>query len=89
MQDHTQYVVHSLQLVSPQTQALISKLESVQNGDGSTTSGQIVLACQVAKATLGPDYVQRAPVNQSEADANWSVSIRASNCQTLIIVIQV
>ena len=67
MQGKIQTFVESLQLVPSQNQALISQFESAQTGNGSTT---IDLACQVARACLGPDSVATNHVKRTEVDAN-------------------
>lgn len=73
MQDEVQTLFRSLQLVPSQHQDLISQLESAQRVDGNINLCGIDLACQVARATLGSDSVATKPVNQTEADGNWSV----------------
>ena len=74
-QDKIQTFIQSLQLVPSQHQDLISQLESSQTVNGNTNSSGVDLACQVARASLGSNSVATKPVNQTEADANWSVAI--------------
>lgn len=73
MQDNILSFVQSLQLVPSQNLYLINQLESYRKGNGSTTVSEIDLACQVAQACLGPGSVETGSVNQTDADANWSV----------------
>lgn len=73
MQDKIQSFLHSLQLVPSQHTDLITRLESAQNGNGSTIFSDIGLACHVAQVSLGSGSVEAKPVNQTEADLNWSV----------------
>ena len=86
MQDKIQTLVQSLELVPSQHLTLISRLESAQNNNGITSLTQIDLACQIARASLGSDSVASKPVNQTEADANWSVIPWYSNGEMLTIV---
>ncbi len=73
MQDNIQTLIQSLQLVPSQHQDLISRLESTQTANGNINFSGVDLACQVARATLEPDSVATKPVNQIDADGNWSV----------------
>lgn len=89
MQDKIQTLVQSLELVPSQHLTLISRLENAQNNNGITTLTQIDLACQIARASLGSDSVASKPVNQTEADANWSVIPWYSNGEMLTTVSKV
>ena len=73
MQEKVQTFIQSLQLVPSQHVSLISQLEKAQIDNGSTASSNTNLACQVARACLGPGSVATKPVNETEADANWLV----------------
>ena len=78
--------VHSLQLASSPAETLISKLQTAQDSNGNITSNPIVLACLVAQAALEAASVEMTPVNQTEADSNWSVALNAPDFQTLVLI---
>ena len=71
--------VESLQLAPSPAKTLISKLQTAQNSSESTAWNPIALACLVAQAALEPTSVEVTPVNQTEADSNWSVALYIPN----------
>ncbi|KAL8859642.1 MAG: hypothetical protein Q9178_003756 [Gyalolechia marmorata] len=82
-----QQFVDSLALPSPQRQALSNTLDQDSNlgaflsGNDYQSFGLLVLACLSLRSILGNESVDTIPVNQTEAEANWSQSCwRAPTC---------
>ena len=71
--------IQSLQLASSPAQALVSKLQAAQDGNGNTTYNTIGLACLIAQAAMEADSVEITPADQIGADSNWSVAMDFSN----------
>lgn len=83
-QGNIEAFVQSLQLASSPAQALISKLQTAEDGNGNTRN-PIALACLAAQAALEPGSVKVTPVNHTDVHSNWSIALNVPNFRAVIL----